>query len=182
MSSRLAACAVACALVCACQKPAVGVRLVFPSEETFLLSSVATIDVYDGSGSGETGPDAICRALSVESSDPPAGLSSLASTSKRNVCEFRGGAIEVADVDVGRRVFFAEVDSGSTALLRGCVVADVFGDDEELEGDDASEADKIGVNGFVDVPLATLPTYPSDTEPLCKDIDEKCEEKKKCTE
>ena len=52
----------------ACAEPSVGVRVVFPSEETFLLSSVATIDVYDGEGTGDKSPDAICRALSVESS------------------------------------------------------------------------------------------------------------------
>lgn len=166
----------------ACAKPAVAVRLVFPSEETFLVSSVATIDVYDGSGSGETSPDAICRALSVESSKPPAGLSSLASTSKRNVCELRGGAVALEDVDVGRRVVFAQADSGTTALLRGCVVVDLFGDADELEGDDKSAAEELGVNAIVDVPLATLPTYPSDATPTCKDVDEKCEENKSCTE
>jgi hypothetical protein len=165
-----------------CAKPTVAVRLVFPSEETFLLSSVATIDIYDGSGTGDKSPDAICRALSVESSQAPAGVSSLASTSKRDVCELRGGAVTLEDVDVGRRVVFAQAESGATVLLRGCVVADIFGDDESLEGDDKDAATALGATALVDVPLATLPTYPSDTEPLCADVNEKCEERKPCAE
>ena len=44
---------VCAASVCGCAEPAIGVRVVFPSEQTFLVSSVATIDVYDGEGSGE---------------------------------------------------------------------------------------------------------------------------------
>lgn len=182
---RAGPCAVGAAALAlsACADPAIGVRVVFPSEETFLVSSVATIDIYDGEGTGDKSPDAICRALSVESSEPPQGLSSLASTSKRNVCELRGGAIALEGVGVGRRVVFAETQSGNTALLRGCVVVDLFADgDGDGDGDDAAAAEELGVQSFVEVPLATLPTYPEDVEIACDGIAAKCEEQQSCTE
>jgi hypothetical protein len=172
----------ACACTCACDEPAIGVRVVFPSEETFLVSTVATIDVYDGEGTGDTSPDAICRALSVESSEPPQGLASLASSSKRNVCELRGGATVLEGVGVGRRVVFAETQSGNTALLRGCVVVDLFADGAAPAGDDAAAAEELGVRSFVEVPLATLPTYPEDVAIACDGITAKCEEQQACTE
>jgi hypothetical protein len=178
----------AAAVTGGCADPALGVRLVFPSEQTFLVSSVATIDVYDGEGKGETSADAICRALSVESSEPPAGLNTLASTGKRNVCEMRDGKIALDAVGVGRRVLFAEVQSGNTAALRGCTVVDLYEDPALTPGPRKDpptadpDADAIGVRRIIDVPLATLPTYPTDVNVLCTDVADKCEEQTACTD
>jgi hypothetical protein len=166
----------------ACQQPTVGVRLVFPSEETFLASALARVDVFDGSESGAKSPDAICRSLSVTPPTPPEGVKPLATSGNNDVCLFRAGGIDLKDVGVGRRVFFVEAqDFSSQAILRGCAVEDVFGDDQALEGDDEGAAADLGVNGFVEIQLATLPEFPA-APPTCASVEEKCEENVSCVE
>lgn len=172
---------VAALLASACADPAIGVRLLFPSVETFLLSSVASVEVYDGEGTGEKSADALCRALSIDASEPPAGLSPIASASKVDVCALREGGVTL-DVAVGRRVVFAQTERGTTALLRGCTVADLTGTADSPTGDDAGRAETLGVGSFVDVPLASLPSYPDDVALTCDDVDAKCEERQACTE
>ena len=98
------------------------------------------------------------------------------------MCELRDGAVALENVGVGRRVVFAETQSGNTALLRGCVVVDLYADGPAPEGDDAAAAEELGVRSFVEVPLATLPTYPEDVEIACDGIAGKCEELQACTE
>ena len=166
----------------ACSEPVVGVRLRFPSVQTFLVTNTITVDVYDGEGSAEKSPDAICRALSVSTSVAPKGVQALKSSGNTNACDLLAGGIGFSGVDVGRRVFFAEaVDFQDTAILRGCTVADVFGDPQKLSDNDKAEADKVGgANAFVDVQLATLPTYPDALTPTCADVAAKCEENKPC--
>lgn len=143
------------ALLAACEPPTVPYRLRFPSEETFLLSSTARVDVYDGTGSGEGSPDAICRALSV---GQPAPVATLASTGKRDVCEFLSSPGLPIDVDTGRLVLFAEAEAeDGTKLLRGCAVVDAYPDSEAVE-----------------VQLSTLPTYPDAPVPSCPNQQAKC--------
>jgi hypothetical protein len=138
----------------ACAPPPVTYRLRFPSEETFLLSSTARVDVYDGSG--EVGPDAICRALSV---GQPAPVSAIQTTGKRGVCEFFGPpGIVMKDVDVGRLVLFAEAEGAdATKLLRGCAVVDV-----------------LPATNAVEIQLSTLPSYPDDAALPCSNVQAKC--------
>ena len=62
-----------------------------------------------------------------------------------------------------RRVDLAAQDG--TAALRGCSVADVFPDPS-----DDPEAAGLGVTGFVEVQLATLPTFPDEQTPTCADV------------
>lgn len=175
--------ALALALAGACREPTVGVRLRFPSEETFLVTNTVTVDVYDGEGAGEQSPDAICRALSVQTSVAPAGVQTLESSGNTSACQVLGGGVTFEHVSVGRRVFFAEaVDFDGAAILRGCAVADVFGDDEELAGDEADAAKKLGANALVEVQLATLPTYPDGIAPACENVTAKCEENKPCVD
>lgn len=165
-----------------CSEPIVGVRLRFPSERTFLIANTITVDVYDGSGAGAQSPDAICRALSVTTSVAPAGVQALRSTGNTSACELLDGGVSFTGVDVGRRVFFAEaVDVGGAAILRGCAVADVFGDAQPLAAEDEEVADALGASALVDVQLATLPTYPEDQIPSCADVAAKCgEERQSC--
>jgi hypothetical protein len=174
----------ALAATAACREPTVALRLRFPSEEAFLLSNTITVDVYDGSGRGERSPDAICRALSVQSSVAPAGVQALESSGNTSACAVLDGGVIFRSVAVGRRVFFAEaVDRSGAAILRGCSVADVFGDDEGLEGLDEGQqltAEKLGATSVVDVQLATLPSYPDDTTPTCESVAAKCEENQAC--
>jgi hypothetical protein len=166
-----------------CAEPAVGVRLLFPSEETFLVTNTVTVDVYDGEGTGDTSPDAICRALSVTTSVAPAGVQALKSSGNTAACQLREGGVTFDDVPVGRRVFFAEAtDFDGTAILRGCSVADVFGDEEELAEDEAEAGKKLAAVAFVEIQLATLPTYPEDPAPTCADVAAKCEDNKPCVE
>lgn len=182
----LAPCA-AFALGGACSQPSVGVRLVFPSEQTFLASALARIDVYDGGGSGEKSPDAICRSLSITPPTPPEGVAPLATSGNTDICDFRAGGVDLKDVGVGRRVFFVEAqDFTGQAILRGCGVFDVFGDDQlgkegGVEGDDEAAARDLGVTDFVDVQLATLAEFPVDP-PTCASVQEKCEENVACVE
>lgn len=145
------------ALMSACEPPTVPYQLRFPSEETFLLSSLARVDVYDGTGVGDESPDAICRALSVGQAAP---VATLASTGKRDVCEFLGApGLTIDNVDTGRVVLFAEAeDSIGTKLLRGCAVVDVLADTEAVE-----------------VQLSTLPTYPDTPTPSCPNQQAKCD-------
>jgi hypothetical protein len=181
-----APCALACALACAlgCSEPVVGVRLRFPSETTFLITNTITVDVYDGEGSGAQSPDAICRALSVTTSVAPEGVQALESSGNTPACALLDGGVTFESVDVGRRVFFAEAtDAAGQAILRGCSVADVFGDAADpatLAPDDAATVDALGANALVDVQLATLPTYPEDQVPLCDDVTAKCTENQEC--
>lgn len=162
----------ACVAAGACAPPQVGLRLRFPSAESFLLSSTARVEIYDGADA----PDAICRALSV---GQPAGIRTLQSTGKQDVCLFHAG-VEIDAIDVGRKVIFAEVDDATgTGILRGCAVVDVAGT-EQLDDSDRARADALGVVRFVEVQLATLPTYPADVEPTCADVDQKCEQKMDC--
>jgi len=164
-----------------CNQPVVGVRLTFPSEQTFLITNTVTVDVYDGAGAGDKSPDAICRALSVETSVAPEGVQALESSGNTAACQLLDGGVSFKNVDVGRRVFFAEaVDFNGTAIMRGCTVADVFGDKENLPDDEKEAGDKLGATSFVDVQLATLPTYPDDQTPTCTDVKAKCEDNEPC--
>ena len=165
-----------------CQQANVGVRLIFPSEQTFLASALARIDVYDGGDTGKHSPEAICRSLSVTPPTPPAGVAPIVTSGTTDVCLFRAGGVDLKNVGVGRRVFFVEAqDFNGQAILRGCSIKDVFGDVQALEGDEQGQADDLGVNGFVDVQLATLPEF-SVVLPSCKSIDDKCVEKVSCIE
>jgi hypothetical protein len=178
---RLAALLLCCALA-GCQQPTVGVRLVFPSEQTFLASALARIDVYDGTDTGERSPEAICRSLSVTPPTPPEGVAPIVTSGTTDVCLFRAGGVDLKDVGVGRRVFFVEAqDFNGQAILRGCLIEDVFGDPQELEGDDQGTANDLGVNGFVEVQLATLPEF-SVVPPTCATVEDKCEENVACSE
>ncbi|HEY4222564.1 MAG TPA: hypothetical protein VGO62_14515 [Myxococcota bacterium] len=170
-----------CCACCACSQPVVGVRLQFPSEETFLITNTVTVDVYDGSGSGGQSPDAICRALSVADSVAPDGVQAIDSSGNTAACQLIDGGVSFKNVDVGRRVFFAEaVDFGGTAIMRGCSVADVFGDHEPISDDEQDAAQKLGATSFVGVTLATLPSYPADVTPTCDDVKAKCQENQPC--
>jgi len=163
----------------ACQEPSVGVRLRFPSQETFLVTSTVTVDIYDGEGVGEQSPDAICRALSVQSAVAPAGLQPLKSSRNTNACEFLDGGVSFQGLEVGRRVFFAEaVSFDASAILRGCVVADVV--DAPQADVDPTASTELDVQSIVDIQLATLPTYPDDVQPACEDVNAKCVENVQC--
>ena len=145
------------AALCAsgCAPPEVTFRLRFPSEETFLMSNTARVEIYDGSGTEEESPDAICRALSI---GHPAPLATLHSSGVRDVCEFNSGLV-LKDVGTGRRVFAASAaDAGETTILRGCAVLDVTPDREVIE-----------------IQLSTLPTYPDAPTPACPNLQRKCE-------
>jgi hypothetical protein len=151
-------CIVAVLAGSACSGPEVGYTLVFPSLNTFLLAVNATVTVYDGAENS----DQICRNLSVNQAP---GTSPLHSSGKTDVCEFIDGRT-IDGVDTGRLVLFAEVgDRAGTALMRGCRVADVYPETENI-----------------DITLSTLPTYPEDPVLTCSSVKEKCEELKSCTE
>ncbi len=159
-----------------CQGEAVGVRLLFPSERTFLLAETVSLSVYDGGGAGETSPDAICRSLSVVSSVAPAGLQPLATSLNQPACTFLDGGVTFDAIETGRRVFFAEASSAAgVPALRGCAVADLYPDT-----DDDAEAAALGVTGFVEVQLATLPSFPDEQSPVCADVAAKCQENQQC--
>jgi hypothetical protein len=166
-------------MLAACQEPSIGVRLRFPSEQTFLITNTVTIDVYDGEGTGAQSPDAICRALSVESAVAPAGLQPLKSSRNTNACQFIDGGVSFDGVETGRRVFFAEAISfDASAILRGCTVADL----STTPGPDDPAAAELGVQSLVDIQLATLPTYPDNVQPACEDVVQKCAENKPCVD
>jgi hypothetical protein len=182
--SRVSACAAVAlaAVLGGCTDPAVGVRLVFPSELTFLATANARVDVYDGSEQGERSPDAICRALAVTPPTPPAGVSPLTTSGTQDACLFRAGGVELNRVGVGRRVFFVEAqDFAGQSILRGCTVRDLSTEAAVLEGDDAGAASDLGVGALVDVQLATLPEFPP-TTPSCASVAEKCDEGVSCNE
>lgn len=163
-------------LALGCDNEAVGVRLRFPSERTFLLTNTVSLSVYDGEGAGEASPDAICRSLSVVSSVAPAGLQPLQTSLNQPACTFLHGGVSFSEVQTGRRVFFAEATSfDGTPSLRGCSVADVFPDPS-----DDPEAAGLGVTGFVEVQLATLPSFPDEQTPGCADLNAKCQENQPC--
>lgn len=162
--------------VLGCQNEAVGVRLRFPSERTFLLTNTVSLSVYDGEGTGEASPDAICRSLSVVSSVAPAGLQPLQTSLNQPACTFLDGGVSFSAIETGRRVFFAEATSfEGSPVLRGCSVADVFPDPS-----DDPEADALDVTGFVEVQLATLPSFPDEQAPSCADVTAKCQENQPC--
>lgn len=160
----------------ACSEPTVAVKVVFPSEETFLHAAVARIDVYDGSGTGERSPDAICRSLSVNPPAPPTGVSPLSTSGNSDPCAFRDGGVQLDGIGVGRRVIFVEAqDFDGQSILRGCTVVDIYGDTEDLSGDDAVIASGLGAVEVVEVSLAILPDFPQ-SAPGCDDVDAKCGE------
>lgn len=163
-------------LALGCESEAVGVRLRFPSERTFLLTNAVSLSVYDGEGTGEASPDAICRSLSVVSSVAPAGLQPLQSSLNQPACTFLDGGVTFDAIRTGRRVFFAEATSfDGTPALRGCTVADVFPDPS-----DDPEAQNLGVTRFLEVQLATLPSFPEEQTPSCADVTAKCQENQPC--
>lgn len=168
-------------LLTACREPTVAVELVFPSELAFLHTAVARIDVYDGSGSGERSPDAICRSLSTNPPAPPSGVQPLVTSGSTDACAFQNGGVVLEHVGVGRRVVFVEgEDFDGAAIVRGCRVVDLFGDDEPA-ADDATAAviADLGANAAVRVPLAILPAFPAGAAG-CTSIAEKCEETVSC--
>ncbi|MFZ9886142.1 MAG: hypothetical protein ACO3JL_01465 [Myxococcota bacterium] len=140
----------------ACDVPTIAYELRFPSTETFLVTSTARVDVYDGAGTEDKSPDTICRALSI---GQPAPVATLYSTGKRSVCAFAAeSGLEISNVRTGRVVLFAEAeDSIGTKLLRGCSVVDLNGEVEKVQ-----------------IQLSTLPTYPDDPEPSCVNAQQKC--------
>ncbi len=169
-AAALAACLTA-AGAAACTPPQVGLRVRFPSLESFLVAATARIEIYDGTDA----PDALCRALSV---GQPAGTQALQSTTPQDVCLIASG-LEIDPVEVGRLVIFAEADDAfGSEILRGCAVHDVTGLADEAVAD---EADPAGVVSFVEVQLATLPTYPEDAAPSCTSVEDKCERKVACS-
>lgn len=130
-------------------------RLRFPSEEAFLMSSTARVEVYDGTGTGDRSPDAICRKLSVLQ---PAGVNTVAVSDVRQVCEFLEGNVDLRTLEEGRLVFAASaVDANFTTILSGCAVVDV------VPGIDS-----------VEIQLSTLPSYPDAPTPPQTTLDEKC--------
>ncbi len=158
-----------------------GVRLVFPSELAFLHAAVARVDVYDGSELGDRSPDAICRALSQNPPAPPTGVRPLATSGNTDTCALQDGGVVLDGVGVGRRVIFVEAqDFVGQAILRGCTVVDIFGDDDDnLTGDEAAVAKDLGATALVDVTLAFLPEFPAGPAG-CGSIAEKCEEDVSC--
>ncbi len=142
------------------EEPTLNYRLVFPHQNAFLLAQLASVTVYDAA---EADPDQVCRALSVGQA---ADAQSLQTTGDQNVCEFNvqdSDVTKLSGIDFGRLVFFAKVtDRNGDALMRGCTVADVTSETES-----------------VDIQLATLPQYPSESpstllDPACTSIQQKC--------
>lgn len=160
MSFRLLALLAMPALLGACGTSAT-YELVFPSQETFLISNNATVTVYKPT---ERTPDEICRNLSATL---PAGESNSTSSGSLDVCQFAAeGGVTINDVPTGRVVFFAEVVGGAERLpiLRGCTVADVYADSTDV----------------VSIQLSTLPSYPDNVEVICAGIEDKCEQNAPC--
>jgi hypothetical protein len=180
MSWRKALIPIAPFVLAGCAQPAVGVRIVFPSELAFLHAAVARVDVYDGSDAGERSPDAICRALSRNPPTPPQGVQPLATSGNTDACSLRSGGVVLDGVGVGRRVIFVEAtDIDGQAILRGCTVKDIFGDDEDLSDDDGAIANDLDAVALVNVDLAILPDFPPGPAG-CASIEEKCEEAVSC--
>lgn len=154
--NRVPAFSLLCALVGAgCAPTDVTYRLRFPSEEAFLMSSTARVEVYDGTGTGAQSPDAICRKLSVLQ---PAGVNTLAVSDVRQVCEFLEGNVDLRTLEEGRLVFAASaVDANFTTILSGCAVVDVVPGVESVE-----------------IQLSTLPSYPDAPTPPFATLEEKC--------
>ncbi len=163
-----------------CTQPGVGVRIVFPSELAFLHAAVARVDVYDGSEAGDRSPDAICRSLSRNPPTPPQGVQPLATSGNTDACNLRNGGVVLDNVGVGRRVIFVEAtDIDGQAILRGCTVKDIFGDSEDLGGDDGAVAKDLDAVALVEVELAILPDFPAGPAG-CASLEEKCEEAVSC--
>jgi hypothetical protein len=157
---RLGALCAAVALLGACGSSAT-YELVFPSQETFLISNNATVTVYKPE---ERTPDEICRNLSASL---PAGESNSTSSGSLDVCQFATEeGVTINDVPTGRVVFFADVVGGPERLpiLRGCTVADVYADSTDV----------------VTIQLSTLPNYPDDVELICAGTEAKCEQNQPC--
>ncbi len=172
MVRSLAGLAAAVGVASGCGDAAVDVRLIFPSERAFLVSALGRIEVYDGEGSDDTSPDAICRSLSVSPPAPPAGVKPIATTGLTDVCALHDGQVRIDDVGVGRRVVFVEtVDHDSKTIVRGCTVVDI--------DDSSSSADGRGAPQPLTVQLATLPAFPT-AQPACDTIEDKCKEKVEC--
>lgn len=137
-----------------CNAPEVTYQLRFPSEETFLMSRTARVEIYDGSGEGEQSPDAICRALSAQQ---PASVTAVAASGARDVCEFLDGLV-LRNIDTGRLVFAASaVDAQNRTILSGCAVLDLDDDAQTVE-----------------IQLSTLPNYPDAPTPECATVEAKC--------
>ena len=118
------------------------------------MSRNARVEIYPGDGTGDESPDSICRALSIDAAAP---RTTLQSSGQRDVCEFEAG-LALEDVEVGRLVFAASVqDANGTTILRGCTVADVTADGDEVE-----------------IQLSTLPSYPDAPAPACPNVQRKC--------
>lgn len=139
-------------------------ELVFPSSETFLISTGASVIVYEPNE--DVTADEICRNLSASL---PAGLANVASTGDLDVCAFASEeGVQINSVPTGRLVFFAEVVGGPdrAPILKGCTVADVYSDTTDI----------------VSIQLSTLPSYPDDPQVLCSDTDAKCVDLQTCIE
>jgi hypothetical protein len=61
--------------------------------------------------------------------------------------------------------------------LSGCAVVNI---DTEVDTADVAAADALGVRGFVDLQLATLPSYPNAPALSCASVDEKCQSGADC--
>ncbi len=173
MSGRVCVLLLTAMVLTGCPEPTVAVQLVFPSELTFLHTAVARIDVYDGSGTGERSPDAICRSLSTNPPAPLSGVQPIATSGNTAACSMRDGGVVLEQVGVGRRVVLVEgEDFEGAVIVRGCAVVDLFADGDE-------DAPELGASAVVSVPMATLPAFPAGAAG-CTSIVEKCEENVSC--
>jgi hypothetical protein len=173
MIGRRLFCLAALPAVFACREPNVGVRYQFPSERAFLLTNILETSVFPADGAGSKSPEQICQTLST----PGALAPDVIAVAKQldDICSFRNGTATSLAVAVGRYVFFARgVGFENETTASGCVLADVFGDEEKLTDADLEFAKDLDVVALVDVPMASAPSFPEQIVPLCQNAEDKC--------
>jgi hypothetical protein len=132
-------------------------QLVFPDQESFLISEFAALEIYEG---GED-PAARCAQLNT---GQPIGESPLFVNNRRPVCDLRD-QIQLGSVEEGSRLFFAQVEDASEAyVLRGCTPILV------------GESD-----GPIAIQLEKTDAYPDPVALSCSSEEEKCTQDVACS-
>lgn len=152
-------------VMCACADPVVEIQLSFPSEDAFLRSNTASLDIFSGDTAGA------CDALLANPNVAPPGAEAAAASGVLDVCAFDkegDGGVVFEKLPLGKHAFFAQVYSGSNdVILRGCTIQEVAATREE----DPTP---------VVISMAKTSAFVDDDELTCANAQDKCQEKTPC--
>ena len=135
-----------------CAPDPVRVEVIFPSEETFLVTQLVRIRAFEA----DPNDLGLCPTLvnEVVTGTP---REAVINGPPLRACTVREGGFSVEDVPPGPLAWVATAETVSTRLLAGCTVAEVYADAPTI-----------------DIDLFMTSDYPVGATPMCLSVEDKC--------